>query len=142
MDFDALFPGRFLKAGLLKGQDWTLTIRSVYLEHMEKDDGGTEQKGIISLAETPREWVANKTNCTAIMQMFGRDTEGWVGKRVTIYPTTFKGEPCIRVRGSPDIPGPVEFDFKLPKKKATRIKLLKTPEKGTAPKPEPEPPQA
>lgn len=126
MDFDQLFPGRFLKAGLFQGRDVTLTIRSVKVEKLPKDGGGEETKGIVAFTETERELVLNKTNGLCILAMFGRETNNWVGKRVTLYPTEFEGDLCIRVRGSPDLAGDVTFELKLARKKAKRTVMKKT----------------
>jgi hypothetical protein len=127
MDFEKLLAGPYLKAALLDGKDWTLTIKGSHLEEMEKEKGGTEMKGIITFSDAKRGWVANRTNMTCLSQMFGRDTDAWIGKRVTIYPTvTPKGEPCIRVRGSPDIEKDVAFELKLPKRRPQRLVMKRT----------------
>ena len=49
--------------------------------------------------------IAGATLCTTIEGMYGSDIEQWVGKLVTLYPTTTdvgpkKGVPCIRIRPS------------------------------------------
>jgi hypothetical protein len=128
MDYERLFPGRFLKAALLDGKDWTVTIAKVRLEEMEKDDGGKEVKGIVGFSDAKKEWVLNRTNATCLAAMFGRDTDGWIGKRVTLFPTTTgpKHDPCIRVRGSPDIERDVIAEVKLPRRKAQRMTLKRT----------------
>jgi hypothetical protein len=49
-------------------------------------------------------FVVNKTNGKTLAGMYGIKTEGWVGKRITLYATTTKmgGDivDCIRVRVS------------------------------------------
>ena len=63
MDFDQLFPGRFMKAGLFKGRDVTLKIKGVRVERLpKKDGGGDEPKGILAFDGTDLELVLNKTN--------------------------------------------------------------------------------
>jgi hypothetical protein len=126
MDFDALFPGRFLKAGLFAGKDVTLTIKNVQVERMPKDGGGEEVKGIVSFEERELQLVLNKTNGLCFKEMFGRETNAWIGKRVTFYPADFEGEPCIRVRGSPDLGANKVFEMKLARKRAKRVTLIKT----------------
>lgn len=132
MDFDKLFPGRFLKAGLFGGQEVTLTITAVAIEQMEKEDKSKETKGILSFKERPLQLVLNKTNGLCIREMFGRETDEWVGKRVTFFPDTLDGELCIRVRGSPDLQADHIFELKLPRKKAREITLKKTAAKASA----------
>jgi hypothetical protein len=128
--YDQLFPGRFLKAGDLAGKDRTLTIADVIVEAMPTDDGGTKVRGIVSFKETERQLALNRTNGESLKAMFGKAIKDWIGKRVTIYPTTdrFGAEQvdAIRVRGSPDIAGNVTFSLKLPKRKAREITLTRT----------------
>lgn len=142
MDFDKLFPGRFLKAGQFAGKDVTLTLSKVVLEQLEGGAKGTETKAIVSFVERPLQLVLNKTNALALKAMFGRETDAWIGKRVTLYPEAieFEGNDlAIRVRGSPDLPAALTFELKLARKKPRQVTLAKTPvhapasEKGAAP---------
>jgi hypothetical protein len=130
MDFDKLFPGRFVKAADLNGKDATLTISAVVVDELIGDKG-TETKGLISFQGAKKQLVLNKTNGLCLKQMFGRETDAWIGKRITIYPTTFNDEPCIRIKGSPDLEKDITFELKLPRKKPKATTLKKT---GAAPK--------
>lgn len=113
--FDDLFPGRFLKAGLLKGLT-TLTISGVILEELIGDKG-PQIKGIVSFSEETKQLVLNKTNGICLREMFGRQVQEWRGKRVTLFASQWNGEPCIRVWGSPDIDRDTEIIVQLPRKK-------------------------
>jgi hypothetical protein len=129
LDYDALFPGRFLKAGLFVGKDVTLTIARVRLEDLPEEKGGNRARGIIGFQETKLELVLNRTNGECIKAMFGRDTGEWVGRRVTFFPAKIDSEfadIAIRVRGSPDIPAAVTFDLKLPRKRPKSVTLAVT----------------
>lgn len=134
--WDEMFPGRFLKAGLLKGKDVTLTISAVDLERLPNDKGQDETRGVLSFAQTDRQLTINKTNGLCLKAMFGGQVQGWVGKRVTFFPTMdrFGSESveAIRVRGSPDIAHDIEVLIKFPKKKPVRMKLLRMTKKGDA----------
>ncbi len=139
MDFDQLFPGRFMKSGEFKGKDVTLTIAKVFLEDMPDDkSGGVRAKGIVAFEKTPKHWVLNKTNATCLRAMFGRETDEWIGKRVTLYPAPyqdpFTGEmgTAIRVRGSPDITVSKPVEIKMHKRKPTSLTMISTGKK-TAP---------
>lgn len=119
MDFDELFPNRFLKAGQFQGRDVTLTIAGIKLEELEGDKG-KETKAILSFEKTPKQLVLNKTNATCIKAMFGRQTDEWIGKRVTFFPKDEAfgdTEMCIRVRGSPDISALIRLDTKIGRRK-------------------------
>jgi hypothetical protein len=146
MDFDKLYPGQFLKAGMFSGRDVTLTIASVKLDELEGRKG-KEMKGIISFSEKPQRLVLNKTNGLCLKAMFGRETEAWVGKRVTLYPAKIQFEDndlAIRVRGSPDLLAPVIFTLKLARKADKQVTLARTgPTNGKpATSPAPTPPSA
>jgi hypothetical protein len=116
-NYDELYPGRFLKAGLLKGHRVTLTIKDVDLEQMEDNTGKPKQKAIISFAERPLELVACKTNGLCLKSMFGKDLANWIGKRVTLFPGQWNGEECIRIWGSPDIEKQFEVSIELPRRR-------------------------
>jgi hypothetical protein len=117
VDFDQLYPGRFIKSGELLGKKVTLTITAVDLEDLEGGDGTKKAKAIISFDETEKKMVACKTNGICIREMFGKVLAAWIGKRVTIFPDTWNGEPCIRVWGSPDIEADKEVEITLPRRR-------------------------
>lgn len=130
--FDALYPGRFLKAGLLDGRKVTLTISDVALEDLEGEKG-TEKKAILSFSQTPMKLVLCKLNGLCIKAMFGPKVPEWIGKKVTLYPTADiapmkRGEECIRIWGSPDLECESrQVEIRLPKRKAFVVTLRKTP---------------
>lgn len=126
LDYDQLFPGRFIKTGDLGGKDRTLTIADVDLEDLPQEKGGDKPKGIVTFKEAKKKLVLNRTNGECIKAMFGRKIDGWKGKRVTLYPTEWNGEPCIRIKGSPDIAAPVTFELKLPRKKPRATTMVVT----------------
>jgi hypothetical protein len=139
-NYDDLFPGRFMKAGAMRGKDVTLTIDHVELEILPGEKG-EEVKAILHFRERtklghPCQHVPSKTNGECIKAMFGKNLNDWNGKRVTFYPTTDKlGKEtvdAIRVRGSPDIKETFTFSLKLPRKKARPVTMQKTGGTATA----------
>lgn len=120
VDWDELYPGRFLKAGELQGKKVTLTITSIDLHELEGDDG-KKVKGVISFKETPKQVALNKTNGICLRAMFGRKLVDWEGKRVTLFQGTWNGEDCLRIWGSPDIARDEEIVIQLPRKKPTKM---------------------
>jgi hypothetical protein len=54
VDWDELYPGRFLKAGELRGKKITLTIRDIELDELESDNG-KKVKGVISFVEVRKQ---------------------------------------------------------------------------------------
>ena len=80
-------------------------VRSELLKSRENPSG--KRKVTIAFRGARKRLVANSTNCTTIEQMYGPNTEQWIGKRVTLYATTTSvggrgSVPCIRIR--PSIP--------------------------------------
>lgn len=124
--FDQLYPGRFLKAGELLGKKVTVTIRDVYLEGLIGDDGKEKQKAIVGLNETDKALVLCKTNGICLRDMFGTELSAWVGKRVTIFPDVWNGEPAIRIWGSPDIERDLDVTVTLPRRKPFKKTMHKT----------------
>lgn len=124
VDWDELYPGRFLKASDFKGKKVTLEISDVKLEELEGDKG-KQIKGVISFRKTDKQWALNKTNGICLKLMFGRMVQEWVGKRVTLFESTWNGDVCIRVFGSPDIEKDLAATVALPRKRPFEMTLHK-----------------
>ena len=116
VDWDELYPGRFIKAVDLKGKKVSLRISDVTLEELIGDKG-PQIKGLISFEKTEKMLALNKTNGTLIKAMFGSKLGAWRGKRITLFEDTWDGEPCIRVWGSPHIAKDMEVTVALPRKR-------------------------
>ena len=149
MDIALLFPSKYLKSAEFKGLDVTLTIADIKLEELATDGGGTKTKGVVSFRETKKLWVINRTNSDCLKGMWGRETDNWIGKRVTLYPAPFSdpftGEQstAIRVRGSPDIAKDTTVEIHLPRKKPVRMTMRRTGTmRANGAKPPPTPPEA
>jgi hypothetical protein len=129
VDFDQLYPGRFLKAGEFNGKKPCLTITAVHLEELEGNTG-KKVKGTVNFRETEKALVLNKTNGICLKAMFGRKPQEWVGKNVTLYAGEWNGEECIRVWGSREIASDMEVTVELPRKRPIKMTMHKVPPKG------------
>lgn len=115
--YELLFPSLYIKAADLQGRDVTLTIRKIVVEGLNR--AGTskkEDRPIVYFEETAakakrtgkdeKRMVMNKTNARAIASHYGVDTDDWIGKKITLYPTRvpYKKETveAIRVRTRED----------------------------------------
>lgn len=125
VDFDQLYPGRFMKAGEFAGKKPTMTISSVDLDELEGDKG-KQVKGVISFKETDKQWALNKTNGICLREMFGRKPQEWVGHRVTLFAGQWDGEEAIRVWGSPELEGDKEVTVQLPRRRPIKMMMHKT----------------
>lgn len=131
MNYRKLTPSKHIRAADLDGKEHTVKIVGIVMDDVESDDGQKTRKGVFRLEGTPKTWVANVTNATALKHMFGSDTDGWIGKRVTIFPQPdSKHEIVIRVRGSPDIKAPIGYTLKLAKKRPQQVTLVPTGQKA------------
>jgi hypothetical protein len=141
-DWDEMYPGRFLKVGELKGKHVTLKIADVDLEELVGDKGA-QTKGVISFEKTPKKLALNKTNGICLREMFGRKLQEWVGKRVTLFPSQWNGEDCIRIWGSPDLDEDKEIIVQLPRKRPMKMTMHKvSAPTAVKPKPTEDPPPA
>lgn len=105
MNFRKLYPSKYLAEHDLCGRDVVVTVREVLLEKIEGPNSNGEPKGVVYFAEHPKGMILNRVNGNRIVAIYGEDTDGWIGGRVTLYPseTDFQGDtvPCIRVRKEP-----------------------------------------
>jgi hypothetical protein len=98
MHYELLYPSQYLKSSDLKGRDVALTIESIAQETLEGQKGKKEKKVVVYFAEVkakpdePRKrLVLNITNARTVAALYGSDTDGWKGKRVTLFSATVDG---------------------------------------------------
>jgi hypothetical protein len=96
---------KYLTPEDLMGQDHTLKIASVSLSNLENEDGDAESRLTLGFEGAKKQWVLTaKTQLNTIAKVLGTvKANEWVGKFITIYPTTCSAfgdsnTPCIRVR--------------------------------------------
>lgn len=105
-DYRTMFDSDYLYAFHLAGREVTVEIARVTGGEVTGQGGKKSRKPVAYFKGKDKPLALNKTNCKTIAAMYGTDVAKWVGKRVTIYPTTtnFGNETvdCIRVK--PGIP--------------------------------------
>lgn len=116
VDWDELYPGRFIKASDLKGKKVTLVISRVRVEELIGDKG-PQMKGIINFEGKDKALALNKTNGLCLKSMFGRKVQEWVGHKVTLFASTWDGDECIRIWGSPEVKEDMQVTIALPRKR-------------------------
>lgn len=140
VDWDDLYPGRFIKAGELQGKKLTLKIAKIQIDELVGEKG-PKIKGIITFERddphAAKEMALNKTNGTCLREMFGRKVQDWKGKRVTLFATViesgaFKGKDAIRIHGSPDIAADMEITITMPRKRPVVMTMHRMLPKGAA----------
>lgn len=92
----------------LGGREVTVEIAKVYAGELMGEKGRKTRKPFLVFAgkSGEKKLALNKTNGKTVAKLYGTDTDKWIGKRVTLYPTTtdFGGETvdCIRIK--PTVP--------------------------------------
>ncbi len=101
-DVRSMFEKEFLYHYNLDGRDVPVTIRKVVQGAVQGTDGKKQKKPVVYFQGSDKGLALNITNVRTIGGMYGFKAEDWVGKRVTLYPTTTQFGPktveCIRVR--------------------------------------------
>ena len=112
MNRNDLFPSKYLKAGDLKGQPTTLTIKSANVAALKNMQGDTEDKLVLAFADLPKKLVCNRTNYDSVADLYGDETDAWPGKKIEVYPSKAnlggRSVDAIRVRA------PVGYESSLP----------------------------
>lgn len=105
MDVRSMFDKEFLYHYDLQGRDVTVTIRKVIQGAVQGTDGKKAKKPVVYFEKTEKGLALNITNVRTIGGIYGFKAEEWIGKRITLYPTTTqmagKTVECIRVRPTP-----------------------------------------
>jgi hypothetical protein len=114
-DYRAFFESHILRVWHLQGKDRVYQITRVTALTSVIIDKGVrkmQRQPKLELATRqgkplPLPLLLNKTNAKAVAQLYGKRPADWVGKWVTLYPTTTEvgGETrdCIRVRNQPPV---------------------------------------
>jgi hypothetical protein len=80
----------------------------------EFDDG--KEKLVLAFGEDEHTFVCNLTNAQTLAELYGDETDDWIGEKVVLYATRtlFQGKqtPCIRVR-APKPAAPVGAGAKI-----------------------------
>jgi hypothetical protein len=105
MDVRKLYDKEYLYAYDLEGKEVTVTIERVKGGTLVGTGGKSNKKPIVHFKGASKGLALNITNARVIAQLYGGfDSEKWIGKRITLYPTTttFGSQTvdCIRIRNS------------------------------------------
>jgi len=104
MNREDVFPSRYFKAANLP-RPRNVTIVAAKMEEMKSPDGGeTQNRLVLHFSDEAKRLVVNATNFDVLAELFGGETEDWIGKTVQLYAdkTRFghKIVPCVRVRAA------------------------------------------
>lgn len=121
--------GEYLKAAHIAA-DLTLRIREYASRPFPDMSGRDKPRTVLFFDETRLGLVLNEQNLTALIVMFGYSASAYRGKRITLTKEPTKigtvDTEGIRIKGSPDISGPVSFAFRVGKGRPFIVKLQRT----------------
>lgn len=102
MHYRLMYPSEYLNAADLMGKDVKCVIESVVLEQVPGVDGQKKEKPVLRFKGKQKRFPLPKTCAKEIAKRHGKDTDDWVGKTITIYPTECmafgQNVECIRVK--------------------------------------------
>lgn len=102
MHYKLMFPNEFISFADCRGKEVQLEIESVSIDPLKGADGKEQKKPVLRFKGKTKKLVLNKTNAKTVAKQHGTDTDNWIGKTITIYPTTCRafGEEseCVRVK--------------------------------------------
>lgn len=107
----ALINSKYLNHAALDGKHCTVTIREVRkLVPIVGEKGREDSRSLLFFEGKDKPLVVGVKVCAMIASMHGDDYTGWIGKRITIYPTIEEMQKgptgCVRV--SPKKPDDVK----------------------------------
>ena len=103
MKLTDMYPSALLKAQDVTdaGGEMPLTIAKIEIAEFDSDGGGKESKPIVHFTNE-KKMVLNKTNGSALGELYGGETDDWIGKEVTLIvkDVEFSGKtvPAIRIK--------------------------------------------
>ena len=104
MDINAAFPTKYIKAADLQGREIQVIIDRVVMEPMDKR-GQQVMTPIIYFQGKQKGLVLNKTNAKNVAAIYGTNTDGWIGKSITLMSAwvDYQGQTveAIRIRPAP-----------------------------------------
>lgn len=101
-DFRSMYDRDYIFAFDLAGKDVTVRIARVEAATLTGSGGRKAKKPVIHFEGKDKGLALCKTNSKTIAAIYGNDTDAWVGKLITMFPTTttFGSDTvdCIRIR--------------------------------------------
>lgn len=101
-----LYPSEFLNAPDLQDKEVTVTIEKITVEEVRGGDGKKQVKPVLYMKGAKKKFPLPKTCAKVIAARYGKDTDAWIGKTITLFPTTctafgIEDVECIRVKVTP-----------------------------------------
>lgn len=105
MNIEQAFPSNYIKAADLQGKTVNVTIARVLMEEIGQ---AKDRKPVIYFDGKEKGLVLNRTNSNTIAQVYGQETDDWIGGELTLFTvmTDMQGRSveAVRVRIPPRRP--------------------------------------
>lgn len=101
MNINSAYPSKYLAAtaDFPDDADLILTIKDVTVENVGQG-ADAEDKPIIYFQEVKKGFLCNRTNSKTIANLYGAETDAWIGKKIALYPTEveYRGDMVMGIR--------------------------------------------
>lgn len=107
---------KYLNAADLQKRTHSLVIDRWEAADFNEDSGEKKRKLVLFFDGKKKGLALNITNARALAYLFGDNPDGWVGKKIELYPTIvdFQGKPVEAVRVRPMVPAAGELEDEIP----------------------------
>jgi len=85
MKMNDVFPSKWIKAEDLGDEDVVVKIAGVEMEELTNEKGQKDRKPAASFVGLDKRLILSKTNWQRIAAQHGDDSDGWIGKMITLY---------------------------------------------------------
>lgn len=85
MKMNDVFPSKWIKAEDLGDEEVPVKIASVEMEELTNEKGQKDRKPAASFVGLDKRLILSKTNWQRIAAQHGDDSDGWIGKMITLY---------------------------------------------------------
>ncbi len=124
-NYALLFPSKWLAAADLMGDDRIVQVKQIIPS--EEVGQSKDKRPVVYFQGVEKGLVLNKTNAKRIAKLYGPDTDKWIGKSITLYPSEcdFGDEtvPCLRVR--PEAPQVEDPDEELDEEELAALEAVR-----------------
>lgn len=112
MNIDEAFPSKYISAADLQGREVSVKIARVTVEQLGRNNDPKDNKPVVYFEGKQKGLALNKTNANTIKDMYGKETDGWIGKPLTLVCawTDFQGKQTEAVRVRPTRAAPTPSD--------------------------------
>ncbi len=79
------FPSTYLEKEDLKAEDGRYIEKRAVVATIASEKVGDDQKMVIYFQNMEKGMVGNRTNADTLADLYGEDTDGWIGREVILY---------------------------------------------------------